>query len=205
MVRIECDENWATLKRVIGSLAKGDIQKEAELWSYAACQAYKNGHGVPLLLVDKVSGQLLSPKGPQLWQYLRPLADRLFLHEEDMPKFARCCKEPPPPSDAAKGASQPSGPPGELRPASEDMIKDEIRSAYDRAEAAREKPPNVKEVSRVVQLSLKQKDRRASRRQIEKLAEAEEFKRRRRPPGRTVASERRKKTNLAPDSELPQA
>jgi hypothetical protein len=64
------------------------------------------------------------------------------------------------------------------------MINDELRSEYARATAEREKPPNVKEVSRAVQLVLLRKDYYASLRQIEKLAEAEEFKALRWPPGR---------------------
>jgi hypothetical protein len=43
------------------------------------------------------------------------------------------------------------------------------------------------------QALLRRNGRSASKRWIEKLAEAPEFKRRRRPPGRTVASERRTK------------
>jgi len=59
------------------------------------------------------------------------------------------------------------------------MIIDELRSEYDRAEAAGEKPPNVREVSGPVQLALRQKGYWASRR-----AGAEEFARRRWPPGK---------------------
>jgi hypothetical protein len=72
------------------------------------------------------------------------------------------------------------------------MIVDEIRSEYNRADAAREKPPNVKEVPRAVQLVLRQKGYRASRLQIEKLAEDEEFKRRRWPPGKRRSEPRKK-------------
>jgi hypothetical protein len=165
-------------------LANGDIQKEAELWNYV-CQAYKNGHGIPLL-IGKVSGQLLTPKDPQLWQYLRALADRLFLRKEDMPEFARCCRQPPPSccSDTTKAASLPSRPAGQLPWATPAMIDEELRSEYNRAEAAGEKPPNVKEVLGPVQLALRHKGYRATRSQIEKRAEAEEFKSRRWPPGK---------------------
>jgi hypothetical protein len=72
------------------------------------------------------------------------------------------------------------------------MIIEKLRSEYDRAEAAHEKPPNVKEVARAVQLVLRQNGYRASRRQIEKLAEAEEFKRRRWPPGKRRSEPRKK-------------
>jgi hypothetical protein len=64
------------------------------------------------------------------------------------------------------------------------MINEEITSEYHRADAAGEKPPNIKEVSKAVQPVLEQAGYRASRRQIEKLAEAEEFKRLRWPPGK---------------------
>jgi hypothetical protein len=70
----------------------------------------------------------------------------------------------------------------QLRPAPVPMIMDEIAFEYDRAAAAGEKPPNIKEVSRTVQLVLQQKGYRASRSQIEKLAEA--FRSRRWPPGK---------------------
>jgi hypothetical protein len=59
-------------------------------------------------------------------------------------------------------------------------------------EAAGRKDPNVKELSAAVQPLLQRKGFWASRRWIEKLAEAPEFKSRRRPRGKTVASERRK-------------
>jgi hypothetical protein len=79
-----------------------------------------------------------------------------------------------------------------LKPASEAMTKEEMRSVCNAEQAAGRKQPNIKELSAAVQPLLQRKGFRASRRWIEKLAEAPEFKRRRRPPGKTVASERRK-------------
>ena len=66
-------------------------------------------------------------------------------------------------------------------------------SEYDAAEAAGKKPPNIKELAAPVQLRLEEEGFSASKRRIQLLGEAEEFKRRRRPPGKTLASERRKK------------
>ncbi len=206
MVPIACEKKWEPLLRVIRWLANGDVEKEAR-FLICVCQAFTDGHGVPLLLVDKVNGQLLSPKDPQLPQYIIPLADRLLVCKDDVPEIACWCKVTPPSccSDSSKDASQPSRSPGELLPASVDIINVELRYEYDRAEAAREKPPNVKQVPPVVQLRLKQKGRRASKSQIEKLAAAEEFKLRRWPPGKTVASERRKKPDFGQGSERPRA
>jgi hypothetical protein len=72
------------------------------------------------------------------------------------------------------------------------MINEAIRCAYDAAEAARTKPPNVKELSAAVQPFLRQKGFSASGRHIQQLGDAEEFKLRRRPPGKTIKSERPK-------------
>jgi hypothetical protein len=88
---------------------------------------------------------------------------------------------------------EPSRSPEELKPASEAMTKEEMRFVCNTEEAAGRKPSNVKELSAAVQPLLQRKGFWASRRSIEKLAEAPEFKSRRRPPGKTVASERRKK------------
>ena len=86
------------------------------------------------------------------------------------------------------------------RPAPTAMIIEAIRCAYNAAEAARRKPPNIKELPAAVQPFLRQKGFSASGRHIEQLGDAEEFKIRRRPPGKTVASERQKQSP-AEDSE----
>jgi hypothetical protein len=108
--------------------------------------------------------------------------------------FARRHGVPPPSSgsDASRGVSQPSRSPGQLKPASTAMINEEIRSEYAAAKAAGRKEPNIKEVQAPVQLRLKQKGFFASKLRIEHLANAEEFKKLRRPPGKTVKSERPK-------------
>ena len=72
------------------------------------------------------------------------------------------------------------------------MINEEIRSEYAAAKAAGRKAPNIKEVQAPVQLRLKQKGFLVTKRRIEHLAEHEEFKKLRRPPGKTVKSEQPK-------------
>jgi hypothetical protein len=195
MLRVPCEENWRTLNRIIHDWANelGDGTREADLSSDVSL-AFKglldDGGGLTTrsdyFLFDKVQGRLLSPIDPQLWLYLRALADCIFLSKEAVNDLARRCKRSPPSwcSDVTKGASQPSRPLQELAHASEAMIIGEIRSQYDRAEAAGDKPPNIKEVSQAVQLVLEQTGYRASGRQIQKLAEVDEFKLRRWPPGK---------------------
>jgi hypothetical protein len=186
MRRINCEE-WISLNRLVRVWATdlADGTREADLWN-DVCRAFNDGHlddgGARYLLID--GGRVLSPKDPQLWRYLRPLGDRIVLSKDAVHDLALWCNKCPPSccADATKAGSQPSRP--SMPPAPEAMIIGELRSAYHRAEAAGEKPPNIKEVSRAVQLVLEQKDYRASRRQIETLAEAEEFKRRRWPPGK---------------------
>jgi hypothetical protein len=195
MLRVHCEENWRILNRIIPDWANelGDGTREADLSSdvFLAFKGLLDDGGAVTtrsgyFLFDKVQGRLLSPIDPQLWRYLRSLADCIFLSKEAVNDLARRCNRSPPSwcSDVTKGASQPSRPLQELARASEAMIIAEIRSEYDRAEAAGEKPANIKQVSGAVQFVLEQKGYRASRRQIEKLAEADEFKLRRWPPGK---------------------
>jgi len=79
-----------------------------------------------------------------------------------------------------------------LRPARVANINEAIRAVYDDAERAGQKPPNVKEVVKPVQAKLRDNDLEASGRRIQERAEAEEYKKRRRKPGLTLASERRR-------------
>jgi hypothetical protein len=123
------------------------------------------------------------------------MGEVILLSKEAVLDFARRHKLRPPSwwSDASEGESQPSRSPGQLKPsASTAMINEEIESEYDAAEAAGRKPPNIKELAAPVQLLLEQKGFSASKRRIQLLGEAEKFKRRRRPPGKTVKSERQK-------------
>lgn len=76
------------------------------------------------------------------------------------------------------------------------MIIDDIRYTYRDAKAAGRKPPNINELADEVHARLIQKGYKASKRQIKKLGGADEFDRCRRPRGKTVASERRKKSIL---------
>jgi hypothetical protein len=165
----------------------------ADLWR-DVCLAFKGlldeggalTNGSHLLLIDKIRARVLCPKDPELWRYLRPLGDCIFLSQDAVKDLARRCKRLPPSCcfRASNGVSQPSRSSGQSAPAPIAMIVEEIRSAYDCAEVAGQKPPNIKELSRAVHLVLEQKNYRASRRQIEKLAETAEFKSRRSPPGK---------------------
>jgi hypothetical protein len=80
----------------------------------------------------------------------------------------------------------------ELRMASASMIDTEISDAYSAAERAGQKPPNIKEIAKVVQDGLREKGYQASVPKIQKLADAEKHKKRRRKPGPTMASEKRR-------------
>src|SRR5262249_31113850 len=80
----------------------------------------------------------------------------------------------------------------ELGAASVAIIKETISAVYDDAERAGQKPPNVKEVVELVQAKLRDNGLEASGRRIQEMADAEEYKKRRRKPGLTLASERRR-------------
>ncbi|SRR6266852_8295690 len=114
--------------------------------------------------------------------------------KEALLEFARRHKlRPPSWCDASRGDNQRSRSPGQLKPsASTTMINNEIRSEYDDAEAAGTKQPNIRELGAPVQLRLDRKGFHASKRRIQILGEADEFKIRRRPPGKTLKSERPK-------------
>src|SRR5262249_22192503 len=79
-----------------------------------------------------------------------------------------------------------------LRPASESDIHDAIKAEYDDCDATGRKPPNVKEIGQPVQDRLRAKGRDASERRIQELAGDERYADRRRPAGKTVASERKR-------------
>jgi hypothetical protein len=89
-------------------------------------------------------------------------------------------------SGAARGAKR------ELRPAPDSMIHKAISEVYDEAEKCALKPPNVKEIVAPVQTMLLDKGYEASGRHIQELAEHRMHKSRRRKPGTTVASEKRR-------------
>src|SRR5262245_40318136 len=156
---------------------------------------FGNGSRLGLRVIGP-GGQPMTIEGWQLYVLFRTMERHILLSSslsrEALLEFARQHKaRPPARSDASKGVSEPSRAAEELKPASEAMTKEEMWSVCYAEQAAGRKEPNVKELSAAVQPRLQRKGYRASRRWIEKLAEAPEFKRRRRPRGRTVASERR--------------
>jgi hypothetical protein len=77
-----------------------------------------------------------------------------------------------------------------LRPASKAAIHSAISAEYDEAASVGRKPPNLTEIAKPVQSRLLDKGFSASGRLIQELAGAEEHARRRRKPGRTLASEK---------------
>jgi hypothetical protein len=80
-----------------------------------------------------------------------------------------------------------------LRQAPEAAIDKHITAVYDRAQNEGEKPPNVKELVPLVQQSLGNAGFKASGRSIIALAGDPKHEQRRRSPGKTVASEKRRK------------
>jgi hypothetical protein len=79
-----------------------------------------------------------------------------------------------------------------LRPAPDSRIHKTICEVYDDAERAGLKPPNLKEIVAPVQNKLSAKGYVATGRRIQQLAESDAYKCRRRKPGVTVASEKRR-------------
>lgn len=72
--------------------------------------------------------------------------------------------------------------------ASKEQIRNEIRAAYNKAG---NRPPNIKQIPKVVQPRLRNRGLDASENQIAGIAGEKEFKTRRRLPGKTIKSERR--------------
>jgi hypothetical protein len=79
-----------------------------------------------------------------------------------------------------------------LLPAPREELRRALTAEYDAAAKEAQKPPNVREIIAPVQERLRAKGYEASGRQISELAGAEEYKSRRRKPGRTIASEKRR-------------
>jgi hypothetical protein len=139
-------------------------------------------------------GQPTYIEGWRLYGLFRTMGEVILLSKEAVLDFARRHKLRPPSwwSDATKRETQPSRSQVELKPAPDRIVIKAIRWAYDAAEDAGRKPPNIRELPAAVQPFLQQKGYSASKRRIQLLGEAEEFKRRRRPPGKTLKSERPK-------------
>jgi hypothetical protein len=88
------------------------------------------------------------------------------------------------------GSAVPGAAADELRPAPHREIHKAITAAYDQAEAADEKPPNLREIVPLVQAILRAGGYEASGRRIQENAGDDRHNNRRRKPGKTVASER---------------
>jgi hypothetical protein len=80
-----------------------------------------------------------------------------------------------------------------LRSAPEPEIHKAITAAYDHAETASAKPPNLREIIKPVQAILCDQGYKVSGSQIQKLAESPQHQIRRRQAGKTIASEMRRK------------
>jgi hypothetical protein len=96
-----------------------------------------------------------------------------------------------PPSDVARVTQAAGSPVKLLKLAPRATIREAIKAAYDAADAAGGKPPNIKELPAAVLPLLEQKGYSASARFIQELGNAPAFKVRRRTAGKTVSSERR--------------
>jgi hypothetical protein len=207
------DEDWLSLALLVpawaSELAQAGInpsQLEDDLWQAlhrditVGCFDHsgprRNGRRLGLAVIDHngrfryVSGRLL---GTVHFPF-RKQGHRIFLAKKAIPDFARRhrLRLPSLCSDATKRETQPSRPQVELKPAPDRIVIEAIRRAYDNAEDAGRKPPNIRELPAAVQPFLQRKGFSASGRRIQQLGDDGEFKRRRRPPGKTVASERQK-------------
>ena len=79
-----------------------------------------------------------------------------------------------------------------LQQAPEDTIHIEITAVYDEADKENEKPPNLNEITNPVQDKLRKQGLDASANHIRNLAGDKRHKGRRRKPGATVASEKKR-------------
>jgi hypothetical protein len=206
-------EQWLTLAQLVPAWAneladatRSPSQLEHDLWQCLHADAIigfldhsgpsRNGRRLGLGFIDDdnrfqyVSGRRL---GTVHFPFRRR-GHRIFLARKAMFAFARRHGVPPLSwwSDATKRKTQPSRSQVKLKAAPERIVIEAIRCAYDAAAAAGMKPPNTKQLPAAVQPFLQQKGFSTSGRHIRKLGDAEEFKRRRRPPGKTLASERRR-------------
>jgi hypothetical protein len=158
---------------------------------------FGNGSRLGLRVIGP-GGQPMYSEGWELYVLFRTMERHILrsrgTSREALLEFARRHKGRPPSwSDASRGENQPSRSQVTLNPAPPGIVIEAIRGAYDAAEAAGTKPPNIRELPAAVHPLLEQKGLRASGQHIQELGEAPEFKSRRRPPGKTVVSERRKK------------
>src|SRR5262245_2475096 len=158
---------------------------------------FGNGSRLGLRVIGP-GGQPMYMEAWQLYVQFRTMERHILrsrgTSREALLEFARQHRAHPPSwSDASRGETQPSRSQVKLKPAPDWIVIEAIKCVYDAAEAAHTKPPNINELPAAVQPILQQQGYYSSGLQIKQLGDREEFKRRRRPPGRTVASERRKK------------
>jgi hypothetical protein len=206
-------EQWLTLAQLVPAWAneladatRSPSQLERDLWQCLHedaiigfldhCGPFRKGRRLGLGFIDD-NGPFQYVSGRRLGTVhfpFRKRGHRIFLARKAMLAFARRHGVPPPSmwSDATKRKTQPSRSQVKLKPAPERIVIEAIRCAYDAAEAADRKPPNTRELPAAVQPFLQQKGFSTSGRRIRQLGDAEEFKRRRRPPGKTLKSERQK-------------
>src|SRR5262245_45352740 len=89
-------------------------------------------------------GRRMYIEGWQLNGLFRTMERYILLSEEAVLEFARLHKVRPPSwCDASKGEIQPSRSQAKLKEAPERIVIEAIRCAYDAAEAAGRKPPNI--------------------------------------------------------------
>jgi hypothetical protein len=209
-------EQWLTIAQLVRAWANeladansSASQLESDLWHYLRDDVInglfddsgplRNGSRLGLRVIDHRSSQPPYVAGRLLFGKMhlpfRPKGDHILVAKEAVLNFAQRREVPPPSwwSDATKGGNELSRAPEELKPAPDAIINQEIRFVYTDAGAAGRKQPNIKELPAAVHPLLEQKGFRTSGRRIQQLGEAPEFKRCRRPLGKTVASERRKK------------
>jgi len=203
-------EQWIVLAELVpdwaneladGSHSPGQLEDDLWQWLYEDATIGLLDDSGPLkngrrrgLCVDHngeyryVSGRLLLV-GRVPFPFRRS-GHRILLAKKTTLDFARRHRLPSP--SWLKRETQRSRSQEKLKPARDPIVIEEIRRAYDAAKNEGRKPPNIKELPAAVQPLLKERKFSATGRQIERLGDHEEFKRRRRPPGKTLASEPQK-------------
>jgi hypothetical protein len=158
---------WITVNRLI-TRDDGTIDAHALT---AVCLAFKDGRVDHRDVMIIVRGQRLFPNLRQLYPYIFPARNVILMRKEFADNLRLAWNRAPPCcADAIDGANPSSRPSQQLPPAPEAMLIREMTSERDRAEAAREKPPNVIQLSAVVQRAVQQNGYWASKLRIQKLA-----------------------------------
>jgi hypothetical protein len=208
MIRIESEEKFVNLNRAIHVWARrlGDGTTEDDLFndvSDALRKGCLDGAEDPLLLFERATSRIVLPKGPynQLWPYLPAIRNDLYLSAAAAAELALLWNRPvlSPCSNATKNPIQP-GPSPELRDAPIALVREKIRFVCESAAAAGKFGRNINELPDDVMPLLKQDGFKTSKNLIKEIGSELEFRRYRRPRGRTIASEQRRK--LAADFQL---